>query len=169
MIKKTIPIIVLAMTLALSAPTAAFADLWSQAESDQYGAKAGGMLGRGLINAASCFVDIIVQTVDKTQSGPPVVGTLAGIGSGAACTILRAGSGVVDVATFWVPGFNGVPVSRDYHDCILQSISSSAGTSYTSQASVPSSSYAEAPQVTTRTQAAPATTGAHDPMKYVKK
>lgn len=99
--------------------TAAMAeDIWQLAQSPKYGKKAGGMFARGLVNAASCFVDLIVQTVDKTKQGPPVIGTLTGIGGGAGCTILRAGSGIVDVATFWVPGFNGVPVSKSYSNCL---------------------------------------------------
>lgn len=91
--------------------------LWRDANSEVYGTKVGGMLGRGLLNAVTCFVDVLVHTVEGTKQGPPVVGTLTGLGSGIACTALRATSGVLDVATFWVPGFNGFPVSRSYSDC----------------------------------------------------
>lgn len=31
---------------------------------------------------------------------------------------LRALSGGVDLATFWVPGFNGFPVSDSYDNCL---------------------------------------------------
>lgn len=98
----------------------AFAEetVWDMANSEQYGKKAGGMLGRGLINAATCFVDVIVQTVNGTQDGPPFVGTLTGLGAGIGCTALRATSGVLDVVTFWVPGFNGIPVGRSYANCL---------------------------------------------------
>jgi len=92
--------------------------VWDMANSQQYGKKAGGMLGRGLLNVATSFVDVIVQTVDKTQEGPPFVGTLTGLGGGIACTALRVSSGALDVVTFWVPGFNGIPVGRDYHNCL---------------------------------------------------
>ncbi|MDP3722851.1 MAG: hypothetical protein Q8R91_05065 [Candidatus Omnitrophota bacterium] len=88
------------------------------AESTQYGRKAGGMIGRGLLNAATCFVDVIVNTVNGTKNGPPLVGTLTGIAKGTGCSVLRLGSGVVDVVTFWVPGFNGFPVSDSYEDCL---------------------------------------------------
>lgn len=93
-------------------------DLWEAANSEVYGTKFGGMLGRGLLNAATCFVDVIVHTVEGSKQGPPIVGSLTGLGSGVACTALRATSGALDLATFWVPGFNGFPVSRSYTNCL---------------------------------------------------
>lgn len=115
----------LVLVLALTTPNA-HADLWTAAESPKYGRKAGGMIGRGLINVVTSPVDLIAQTVDKTKSGPPLVGTLAGLGSGLGCTVVRAGSGVIDVATFWVPGFNGIPVSRNYNNCLETSANKAA-------------------------------------------
>lgn len=96
-----------------------FADLWERAESDVYKEKVGPMFVRGLLNAGTSPVDILVQTVDKTKSGPPLIGTLTGMAGGLGCTALRAASGIVDVALFWVPGFNGFPVNRSYHNCLL--------------------------------------------------
>jgi putative exosortase-associated protein (TIGR04073 family) len=97
----------------------AFADsVYEKANSTDYGTKVGGMLGRGVVNVATCFVDIIVQTVNGTQDGPPVVGTLTGLGGGIACGALRVSSGALDVLTFWVPQFNGIPVSRSYSNCL---------------------------------------------------
>ena len=93
-------------------------NVWQDANSTVYGTKAGGMLGRGLLNAVTCFVDLVVHVVEGSKQGPPIVGTLTGLGSGIACTVLRAGSGVLDIATFWVPGFNGFPVSRSYSNCM---------------------------------------------------
>jgi len=93
-------------------------DIYEAANSPVYGTKVGGMLGRGLLNAVTCFVDVIVHVVEGTKQGPPLVGTLTGLGSGIGCTALRATSGVLDIATFWVPGFNGFPVSRSYSNCL---------------------------------------------------
>ena len=98
------------------------------AESPQYGRKAGGMIGRGIINVGTCFIDLLVKTVNETKAGPPVIGTLTGVAKGVGCTVLRAGSGVVDVVTFWVPGFNGFPVSDSYDNCLG---ASSGGTAMT--------------------------------------
>lgn len=167
---KKILSFMLALTL-LAGPTAfAGENIWDMANSDQYGKKAGGMLGRGLVNAASCFVDLVVQTVEKTKQGPPFVGTLTGIGGGAACTVLRAGSGIVDVASFWVPGFNGVPVSRSYSNCLEVAPMTPQ---YTQPAAAP---VYEAPQPTVVQAPEPAPVVVeqeqprqHDPMRYVKK
>lgn len=108
----------IALCLLLLQQTAFAENTWDMAKSDQYGKKAGGMLGRGVVNAATCFVDILVQTVEGTKKGPPLLGTLTGLGGGIGCTALRATSGVLDVGTFWVPGFNGFPVSRSYSNCL---------------------------------------------------
>lgn len=93
-------------------------DVWTAAQSEVYGTKAGGMLGRGVLNVATCFVDVIVHTVEGTKQGPPLVGTLTGLGSGIACTALRVTSGALDIVTFWVPGFNGIPVTKNYKNCL---------------------------------------------------
>ena len=79
------------------------------AESPEYGRKFGGMIGRGALNVVTCFVDPIVNVVNETKAGPPLVGTLTGVAKGLGCGVLRLGSGAVDLVTFWVPGFNGFP------------------------------------------------------------
>ena len=89
------------------------------AESPDYGRKFGGMLGRGALNVLTSFVDIPVNIVHETQAGPPLVGTLTGIAKGVGCGVLRLGSGAVDLVTFWVPGFNGIPVSDSYENCLV--------------------------------------------------
>jgi putative exosortase-associated protein (TIGR04073 family) len=89
------------------------------AESEQYGRKAGGMIGRGALNVVTCFVDPVVNIVNETKAGPPLVGTLTGVGKGLGCGVLRLGSGAIDLITFWVPGFNGFPVSTSYENCIV--------------------------------------------------
>lgn len=93
-------------------------NLWQNANSEIYGTKLGGMLGRGILNVATCFVDVIVHVVEGSKQGPPIVGSLTGLGSGIACTALRVTSGALDLVTFWVPGFNGFPVSRSYSNCL---------------------------------------------------
>ena len=88
------------------------------ADSPAYGRKFGGMIGRGVLNVATSFVDLLVNVVNETQSGAPLVGTLVGIGKGAGCMSLRILSGATDLVTFWVPGFNGFPVSDSYENCL---------------------------------------------------
>jgi len=88
------------------------------AESPVYKEKTGGMIGRGLLNVVTSFVDVLVNVVNDTKSGPPFIGTLTGFAKGTGCGLLRIGSGAVDVITFWVPGFNGFPVSDSYENCL---------------------------------------------------
>ena len=156
--KKGVYVAMLLAALALGTSAhAASESVYDMANSQSYGKKAGGMLGRGLVNFATCFVDIIVQTVNGTQDGPPFVGTLTGLGSGLGCTALRAGSGALDIVTFWVPGFNGIPVSRSYDNCLDldETTTETAATEY----AAPS-----APAVVER-----AVERRNDPMEYVKK
>lgn len=115
--KKLFCLILLAC-LIMAAPAAHADSVWEMAESPDYGTKAGGMLGRGFLNVATSPLDLVVQTVEKTQTGPPLIGTLVGLGSGLGCTAIRASSGLVDVATFWAPNFNGFTISQDYSNCL---------------------------------------------------
>lgn len=111
-------------------------NVWEMADSPKYGEKAGGMLGRGLLNVVTCPVDIPVQMVAGAQKNKPeFVGAVGGLATGAVCTILRASSGIIDVATFWIPNFHGLPVSRSYDNCLLGGSTSSTDT-YVPQTSV---------------------------------
>ncbi len=152
--KVSVLVLLMGLLFAHNAFAAPQESVWDMAASDQYGKKAGGMFGRGLINVATCFVDVIVQTVHGTQDGPPFVGTMTGLGGGIGCTALRVTSGALDVLTFWVPGFNGIPVSRSYENC-LESASETPASTYD----------ANAPQVG---EQAPASHH-HNAMNYVKK
>ncbi len=108
------------LLLALARPALAVEsqNVWDMAKSPKYDTKLGGMFGRGLLNVSTCFVDILVHTVEGTQKGPAFVGTMAGLGSGLGCTALRLTSGALDVLTFWVPNFNGFELSPSYSNCM---------------------------------------------------
>ncbi|MBI4115263.1 MAG: hypothetical protein HY447_01670 [Candidatus Omnitrophica bacterium] len=136
-------------------------NVWEAANSEHYGTKFGGMLGRGLLNIATSFVDVIVHTVEGTKQGPPFVGTLTGLGSGIGCTALRVTSGALDVVTFWVPGFNGFPVSRSYKNC-LEFEEEELGPAGQDYAAPVAGSAAE-------DYAKPAAPAQRDAMEYVKK
>ena len=154
--------VMLVLGIALIQPPAwaARTKVHEAAESPLYGRKAGGMLGRGLLNIATSFVDLLVNTVNETKAGPPFVGTLTGLAKGAGCTVLRAGSGVIDVATFWVPGFNGAPVSDSYENCLAPSAMSAASTGASWPAETPSNAqtgYPQSPAASTQTWETPST------------
>ena len=97
---------------------AAHTRIHEAAESQRYGQKLWGMIGRGVLNVLTSPLDLVVNTVNETKAGPPFVGTLTGLGKGVGCGVLRLGSGAVDIVTFWVPGFNGIPVSDSYENCL---------------------------------------------------
>ncbi len=141
-------------------PASARMRVHEMAESPVYKQKAPGMVGRGLLNGITFFVDTIVDTITDTRSGPPVIGTLAGFGRGIGCSALRLGSGAVDIVTFWVPGFNGFPVSDSYYNCLDVSMSAPAATSYqtptdNSIALEPASSYSPPTETATDTTSTP--------------
>ena len=119
--KKAKVLLALVVCAFLLVPISFAKDTWEMAQSDVYKEKAGGMLGRGLLNVATSPVDIVVQTVNRTKNETPFIGTLTGMAGGLGCTALRAGSGIVDVALFWVPGFNGFPVAKSYDNCLEES------------------------------------------------
>ena len=120
MTKRTGLVLMLALaTLVGPQPAwAARTRLHEAAESQRYGQKFGGMIGRGLLNVLTSPVDVITNIVTETKGGPPFVGTMTGVGKGLGCGVLRLGSGAVDLVTFWVPGFNGFPVSDQYGNCL---------------------------------------------------
>ncbi|MFH1800562.1 MAG: hypothetical protein ABH891_06945 [Candidatus Omnitrophota bacterium] len=119
--KKAKMFLTLVICTFLLVPMSFAKDTWEMAQSDIYKEKTGGMLGRGLLNVVTSPVDIFVQTVNKTKDGPPLIGTMTGMAGGLGCTALRVSSGIVDVALFWVPGFNGFPVARSYDNCLEES------------------------------------------------
>ena len=116
--KRAVWVAVCMVVLGSEPVWAARTSVHEAAESPQYGRKFGGMIGRGALNVVTCFVDPIVNVVNETKAGPPLVGTLTGVAKGLGCGVLRLGSGAVDLVTFWVPGFNGFPVSDSYENCM---------------------------------------------------
>jgi putative exosortase-associated protein (TIGR04073 family) len=126
---KVLVAVACAMSFAAQ-PVSARMRVHDMAESNYYKEKTLGMVGRGLLNGITFFVDTIVNTVNETREGPPLVGTLAGLGQGLGCSALRLGSGAVDIVTFWVPTFNGFPVSDSYSNCLDVETSSAAAPTY---------------------------------------
>ena len=165
--KKAKVLLALVICAFLLVPMSFAKDVWENAQSDLYKEKVGGMLGRGFLNVATSPVDIFVQTVDKTKTDPPLIGTLTGMAAGLGCTALRASSGIVDVALFWVPGFNGFPVARSYDNCLEEAAPAPAA-----QAPVVAPVASQEPLVTVAETPAPVrkhVTQKHNAYDYVKK
>ena len=141
--KRAVWVGVLMVVLGSQPVWAARTSVHEAAESPQYGRKFGGMIGRGALDAVTCFVDPIVNIVNETKAGPPLVGTLTGVAKGLGCGVLRLGSGAVDLVTFWVPGFNGFPVSDSYENCLAVSAPSASMETMPSGYGQPSSTWSE--------------------------
>ena len=112
---KKLAILFCVLTIALMAvaPYAMAGDtLVRGATSDHYLTKAPSMLFRGLHNVAFGWAELIVQPINHSKNAPLVIGTLTGLAMGPVMAVARTGSGVVDVLTFWVPGFHGWPMSK---------------------------------------------------------
>jgi putative exosortase-associated protein (TIGR04073 family) len=77
------------------------------ADSENYFAKAPSQLFRGLHNVAFGWGEVISHPIRTTKNAPLVVGTATGLVTGPVTAVLRTGSGLIDVLTFWIPGFNG--------------------------------------------------------------
>ena len=170
--KKAKVLLALVICAFLLVPMSFAKDVWDMAKSDVYKEKTGGMLGRGLLNAVTSPVDIFVQTVNKTKEGPALIGTMTGMAGGLACTALRAGSGIVDVALFWVPGFNGFPVARSYDNCLEESSEVVEPVQAPVQAIAPVAAPQEPIVTVTETQPVPVpkhVTKKHNAYDYVKK
>lgn len=140
-------------------------DVWEAAQSSVYKEKAPAQLGRGLLNVGTCFVDMFVQAANGAKEAPQAFGAVGGFAKGAMCTILRASSGVIDVATFWVPGFNGLPVCRGYDDCITCSPAAQAPAAPVYTAPAPS----QPAPITIQSEPVQAQPKSEDRMKYIKK
>lgn len=82
------------------------------AVDDNYLKKAPGMLGRGFSNTAFGWVDVVTQPIRWSKNSPLGTGTLIGLVMGPVVGTLRTTSGVVDLGTFWVPFWHGVPMKK---------------------------------------------------------
>lgn len=83
------------------------------ADSDKYWTRAGGQSLRGLINVATCWVELPRSIHEQTVIGEPFVGTCAGIGEGCGRMSLRLASGLFDITTCLIPDFKNQLYFKD--------------------------------------------------------
>jgi len=82
------------------------------ASSDNYFAKATGMLHRGISNVAGGPFELFLQPYRYSKNSPIVIGQFYGLLAGITWATLRTASGALDLATFLVPWFYGVPLTK---------------------------------------------------------
>jgi len=59
--------------------------------------------GRGITNVLTCWIELPKQTHLGTQESNAIVGTGRGLVKGLSLTLLRAGLGVYEAVTFFIP------------------------------------------------------------------
>lgn len=89
-------VLVLILLIAFAPMSFALCTFCQKAESTTYTEAAIGKLGRGVANAAFGWVELFRQPAINANAWE-------GFGRGIVHTIGRTGSGVLDVATFWIP------------------------------------------------------------------
>jgi len=82
------------------------------AADDNYLKKAPGQLLRGTSNVAFGWMDVLTHPIRSSKNAPAGLGTIQGIIMGPIVATLRLVSGAVDVATFWIPFWHGVPMKK---------------------------------------------------------
>ena len=70
--------------------------------------------GRGLINAATCWLEVPAEVYRVAKEKGNFVGGTLGLLQGVCSTLLRAATGVVDVATFIIPPYNHPLIQPEY-------------------------------------------------------
>lgn len=82
------------------------------AAKDNYFAKGAGMFGRGFSNLAFGWVEVFKQPINWSKNSILGVGQVQGLVMGVTMGTLRTASGALDIATFWVPYWYGVPMGK---------------------------------------------------------
>ena len=80
------------------------------AVDDNYLKKMPGMIVRGFSNTAFGWIEIFRHPFTWSKNAPIGTGYITGLIMGPVVAVLRMTSGVVDLATFWVPFWNGIPM-----------------------------------------------------------
>ncbi|MBM3245292.1 MAG: exosortase system-associated protein, TIGR04073 family [Candidatus Omnitrophica bacterium] len=71
-------------------------------------------LGRGLLNTATCFLEIPASMYKVSEEKDEIAGWTLGVGQGFLTSFLRLFSGVFDTVTFLIPPYNKPFMSPEY-------------------------------------------------------
>lgn len=82
------------------------------AVDDNYLKKFPGMFLRGFSNTGFGWAEILTHPIRWSKNAPLGVGTLAGLIVGPVVGVLRTASGVIDLGTFWIPFWYGIPMEK---------------------------------------------------------
>ncbi|OGX04880.1 MAG: hypothetical protein A3G87_04480 [Omnitrophica bacterium RIFCSPLOWO2_12_FULL_50_11] len=82
------------------------------AVDDNYLKKSTGMIFRGFSNAAFGWVEILTHPFRWSTNAPLGSGYVTGLIMGPIVATLRTASGVIDLGTFWIPWWHGIPMPK---------------------------------------------------------
>ncbi len=103
------------LILVLSAPStlACGNKLNEKADSEDYLTKMPHMFMRGVANVLVSPAEILVNIHSRSMdSAKPLKSAVEGLGYGTVATVDRLVRGGVDLGSFWVPKFNGIPSNK---------------------------------------------------------
>lgn len=71
-------------------------------------------LSRGLINTATCWVEIPADVAKVSKETNPALGLTYGVAQGVVTGLVRGFSGLVDTVTFLIPPYNKPSMEPEY-------------------------------------------------------
>ena len=71
-------------------------------------------LGRGVINATTCWIEIPAEVCRVSEKKGPIVGCTLGLAEGFFTTLLRGATGIFDAVTFIIPPYNKPLMQPEY-------------------------------------------------------
>ena len=82
------------------------------AAGENYWLKTVGMFDRGASNTLAGWSEFFIQPVNWSKNSPVVVGQINGLVMGLTMGTLRTASGILDLATCWIPFWRGIPMGK---------------------------------------------------------
>jgi putative exosortase-associated protein (TIGR04073 family) len=79
-----------------------------------YGQKAINKLDRGVINAATFWLEVPAEVAKVSNEQDPLMGVSVGVVHGLVASVFRAGSAVFDTVTFFAPPYDKPVVKPEY-------------------------------------------------------
>ncbi len=71
-------------------------------------------LGRGLINGATFWVELPTKVVSVSKEDGQFMGATIGLAQGVIASVIRAGTAIIDTATFLIPPYNQPIMKPEY-------------------------------------------------------
>ena len=84
------------------------------AENDNYNNSPVNKLGRGVANAATCWLEVPAEICRVSEDKGPILGYTLGFVEGVFTTLFRGATGIFDAVTFIIPPYNKPLMDPEY-------------------------------------------------------